>query len=546
MAGEGELGALPQLVKEVLQQHRDEQQRQLDQWLHSLDGLLRQGLHSTLRGSTSSEALHFDSYAPVLSTSLHMSAINTTRSDMMRIEEEWQASWPSNTPHKLVERTESYELARQESTRIHRKEIASGVISQDEDKEGKLGRLRALAHLVANSVAFELLFAVVILTNAVYLGIQLQWDKESRTAAIGGDSLTVQLIFAVLFSIEVGIRLVAVGCRSYVCGRDRLWNWLDIFVVSTSWFVIGVELLATAGLDEANNSQLRIFRVFRVGRLLRVVGSLWVVRSIKALRQLVNSLVDTLKSLFWALVLLCLIIYTFAILFTDAAIDYAFFNDPPPTLESHFGTLSRSVNTLLRAILGGEDWWIAADALQKIGTLWEWIFNFYVCFCTFAVLNVMTGVFCNSAIKAAERDHDTLMQNRHEFRQLAHDLFSKMDSSGLGRITISEFERLFDDEAMKAFLETAEINAVDAWTLFASLDVDGDYVISVDEFTERCMQLHGPARAVDVFGLQRHQMKYREQVYEVEQRLAQLEPKINMILGACQSLAASHSDDFTL
>ena len=31
--------------------------------------------------------LHFDSYAPVLSTSLHMSAINTTRSDMMRIEE---------------------------------------------------------------------------------------------------------------------------------------------------------------------------------------------------------------------------------------------------------------------------------------------------------------------------------------------------------------------------------------------------------------------------------------------------------------------------
>lgn len=141
------------------------------------------------------------------------------------------------------------------------------------------------------------------------------------------------------------------------------------------------------------------------------------------------------------------------------------------------------------------------------------------------------------------------MQNHREFRQLAHDLFSRMDSSGLGRITISEFERLFDDDAMKAFLETAEINAVDAWTLFASLDVDGDYIISVDEFTERCMQLHGPARAVDVFGLQRHQMKYRDQLSELEQQYGHLEHKINAILGACQSLVASNDaneDSFTL
>ena len=32
----------------------------------------------------------------------------------------------------------------------------------------------------------------------------------------------------------------------------------------------------------------------------------------------------------------------------------------------------------------------------------------------------------------------------------------------------------------------------------ASLDVDGDYIVSLDEFTERCMQLHGPARSVDL------------------------------------------------
>ena len=40
---------------------------------------------------------------------------------------------------------------------------------------------------------------------------------------------------------------------------------------------------------------------------------------------------------------------------------------------------------------------------------------------------------------------------------------------------------------VKAFFESLEIGAVDAWTLFLSLDVDGDNLISIDEFMERRM-----------------------------------------------------------
>ena len=35
-------------------------------------------------------------------------------------------------------------------------------------------------------------------------------------------------------------------------------------------------------------------------------------------------------------------------------------------------------------------------------------------------------------------------------------------------------------------------------------DMDGDSYVSIEEFTERCMQLHGPARSADLFAL-RHQ-----------------------------------------
>ena len=54
---------------------------------------------------------------------------------------------------------------------------------------------------------------------------------------------------------------------------------------------------------------------------------------------------------------------------------------------------------------------------------------------------------------------------------------------------------------MEAFIHALQLGAVDAWTFFTTVDKDGDFEVSVDEFTERCMQLHGPAKSVDLFAV---------------------------------------------
>lgn len=132
----------------------------------------------------------------------------------------------------------------------------------------------------------------------------------------------------------------------------------------------------------------------------------------------------------------------------------------------------------------------------------------------------MTGVFCNSAIKAAESDHEmvvqTLVQTRQELKDLVSILFSQIDKRGLGHITFGEFEEFFKDEAVKAFFESLQIGAMDAWTLFVSLDMDGDSCVSVEEFTERCLQLHGPARSADLFALRQQTAKMSKQLRQVE------------------------------
>ena len=117
----------------------------------------------------------------------------------------------------------------------------------------------------------------------------------------------------------------------------------------------------------------------RVSRL-QVLRSLSLVRFIGALRTLVHSIADTLKPLLWALLLLLclkilkefrnlrneameglwprliLIQYTFAILFTDAALDYissAPEGDAKAEEMHHwYGSVFDSTTTLFRSLLG--------------------------------------------------------------------------------------------------------------------------------------------------------------------------------------------------
>ena len=133
--------------------------------------------------------------------------------------------------------------------------------------------------------------------------------------------------------------------------------------------------------------------MFKITRLLQVVRSLRIVRFIGALRALVSSVIDTTRQLVWALILLVLVIYSFAILFTDACQDHMFRVGHDEVMSEHFGSVYSSCTTLFQSILAGMDWKAAADSLLPLGIFWVQLFNLYIAFCGFAVLNVMTGVF---------------------------------------------------------------------------------------------------------------------------------------------------------
>lgn len=379
-----------------------------------------------------------------------------------------------------------------------------------------------------NSQLSTSFWTMLILTNSVYLGIHVEITAVNPRVSHIPAFFYIHFGFAAIFTVEVLLRAFAAGSAYeylWAC-KSWAWNWLDLFVVLSSWTEMMVD--SASGDSRAANTNLRIMRIMRVGRLAGVVRVVRVVRLFRALRTLVASLVGTLKSLFWSFTLMALVIYIFGILFTDVLLDFReTAGSTSPDLEQmkkYFGNLGSSSATLFRAISDGISWEIAADSLQPAGHFWVQLFHFYVAFCSFALLNVMTGVFCNSAIKAAENDTELLVQStvqmRKELRDHVVSLFHSIDERGLGRVTITDFEKAFDTEAMQAFIHALQLGAVDAWTFFTTVDKDGDFEVSVDEFTERCMQLHGPAKSVDLFAVRMQNTKLQKQLNRMEDIMA--------------------------
>ncbi|CAL1133309.1 unnamed protein product, partial [Cladocopium goreaui] len=317
-------------------------------------------------------------------------------------------------------------------------------------------------------------------------------------------------IYAILFTLEMAIRFIAAGCRNYLIGPEWYWNWLDLLVVIPAWVELITDFMEHGENVSSGASNFRILRVLRITRMLHVIRSVRLIRVIHAFRELILSILDTTRQLGWAMILLLLIIYSFSILFTDAVSNEQL-TDPQrldlSNAQQYFGGVFIACETLFRACLSGFDWVDAADALKPVGEVWVQLFHIYVAFCS---------VFVNSAIKTREKDHETLVLHVQKFKDLVGKIWNKLDTSGDGQLTITEFEQMFKDPDMQAFFEAIEVNAVDASTLFDSLDADGDHLVSYEEFCQRCTQLHGSARAVDLFALTQQNGKVWDEVLSLK------------------------------
>lgn len=364
--------------------------------------------------------------------------------------------------------------------------------------------------LIVRHPFFEAFFGVVVLTNAIFIGVDVHMNAI-RPQNTDATLRIVQYIYAGLFTTELILKICAEG-REFLWSEEWAWNYLDVFIVLSSVWDVGVDIVEAvivgAEVDSiAGVSSLKSFRIIRLTRLLRTVQFVRIFRFVIALRTLVTSILCTMKALVWALFLLALIVYIFAVLFTQVMTDYLQTEGGMTVTEleaakRYFGSLTDSMLALFLAISNGVSWEVVLLPLQRIGLGWVFCFLCYMSFTYFCVLNVVTAVFCQSAIESAQNDQITMMQamlmNKEKHLQKIHQLFEQLGADDSGVITLKIFEENINSPDVRAYFETLGLDVWDAWSFFKLLDSDGGGSVDVEEFFMGCLRFRGQAKAMDV------------------------------------------------
>lgn len=228
---------------------------------------------------------------------------------------------------------------------------------------------------------------------------------------------------------------------------------------------------------------------------------------------MIFALQASFQTLLWSLVVLFIILYAFAVFFTQgfaATLAAGAGQVGHEALEERFGSMGRSLYTLYMSMSNGLSWGLAAGALKGLHESYLATFLVFISITIFGVLNVLTSVFVESTMHGAQHYKELIVQENQRKKEMAfkhlRQVFQAIDANSSGSITIDEMEDFLRDPELNMYLEALDVCANDARVLFKLLDRDDNGEIDILEFCDGCMRLKGDAKSFDI-----HCMIYESQ-----------------------------------
>eukprot|EP00913_Durusdinium_trenchii_P007140 g6715.t1 len=138
------------------------------------------------------------------------------------------------------------------------------------------------------STAIATFFAVCIFSNAVFIGVEVQYASLNRTSRLPDIFFVLDQTYAGIFLLELLLRFLAEGLPFFWSSPNLVWNYLDMLINFTSLLnlaaVIGQGIGTEArSPDVVSAGNMRVVRILRLTRVIRVVRIVKIVRFIRPL-----------------------------------------------------------------------------------------------------------------------------------------------------------------------------------------------------------------------------------------------------------------------
>jgi len=338
-----------------------------------------------------------------------------------------------------------------------------------------------------------------VLANAGVIALETDYGDEypAEFAQVGD-------MFVVVFVLELAIRFGG-SPRTYFKDAFNIFDFfLVAFSIIESWYIsqgfrfifmagtpsIAAWWMRTTGIQPAeidNVGALNMLSMLRVLRLLRLIRLVRMMTRFKELILLINGFLASIRTVFWAMLFLGMIVVGFAIVFVKIfykrGVEYDF--GDRSTYEN-FGTVPRCVMTLCICMTDG----CVESTIRPIVEKEPYMFVIWFAYLTLTLLGIMNmivGILCETISCSAEaedlnRDSAEDAYIKRVLRAVT-EIFEDIDQDGSGLLERDEFAAaLMTNPSVQEGMMILDL--ADEENLFDTLDADKSGSISFQEWAD--------------------------------------------------------------
>jgi len=311
---------------------------------------------------------------------------------------------------------------------------------------------------LARSDLFTKATLVVISVNTLWIGIELDTNKDDNLFEAAWYFQVIEISFFTFFMMEWCTRFLAFKSKRY-CLLDR-WFCFDSVLVSIMIVdTILLPLVLNPDQGEEEGAGMSHLSLLRMGRLLRLTRMVRFMRSVPELVSLVKSLRIAARPVFWTMVLIVFLLYMFAIIFRSQYVPQDAY------LKERFSGI---VAIMWALLLQGA----FLDSVGKVGDKMldenipiALVFMAFVLVAAVTLLNLLVGVLVNvmATMAKTETEKASIAYIKRKLLSVLEDL----DEDKSGTISREEFDDL--------------MSVPTAVQVLHELGVDPTYLLSLSE-----------------------------------------------------------------
>jgi len=383
---------------------------------------------------------------------------------------------------------------------------------------------------IARSERFMNASIGVILANAIYIGIEADYNKATTLFAADPLFIIADNFFCVFFLAEILIRFLAFRHKVDCCkdGWFRFDMVLVLMMVAETWVLVPMlsVLSETVAIPVEPMRLMRLMRLTRMARLMR---------SFPEIVTMCKGLCVASRAMLSAVVMCVLLIYIFAIVMHVALEgDVAINSVLSEEMNRNFATIPRCMWTLLldgTFMMDGAA--IVMTELLMAGTpmciLACFTFLVFMLISAFSIMNMLVGVICRVVNAVAESEmNDAAVRLVKE--SILMDL-KQYDKDGNGLITQDELMHVMNDRQSKNILKKLNIDRLFMLELQRMLFPKPDSTVPIKKIVELMLMCRGDL-ACTVQTLSSGLSYVSTVMHQIEQRMT-------LQLGSLEALCAS-------